>query len=69
MIFLLTHGMQNSVLWSPLQMKFAGKPRLAAEGSGCFAEKERGGKSSQDPTASICSCWPWKLSVHGRTVA
>lgn len=61
--------MQNTVLWSPLQMKFAGKPRLAAEGSGCFAEKERGGKSSQDPTTSICSCCPWRLSVHGRTVA
>lgn len=69
MIFLLTHGMQNTVLWSLLQMKFAGKPRLAAEGSGCFAEKERGGKSSQDPTTSICSCCPWRLSVHGRTVA
>lgn len=39
----------------------------------CFCWGGKGSKSRgnsiQDPTSSICSCWPWRLSVHGRTVA
>ena len=67
MIFLLTHKMQNSLPWSPSQMKFAGNDVPQQKAAVVLLRK--GGESSQDPTSSICSCCPRRLSIHGGTAA